>query len=188
MTNVSAGEGEASKASKKRSKNKFKISLDLEKDVKPAQETDDLKENDGPPKKKKKSKNSKTEEQEVATTTQISNSPEDKSASKKRKKSKKENLEQKIPISENSPDNDSPPKKKKKSKKEKHQEPDKAGMVSDSSDKTGQPSANQLPSHSETNQVWSQTQFYSVDFSQSKISVKACVFYKRTIKVCVSCC
>ena len=37
-------------------------------------------------------------------------------------------------------------------------------------------------------QVWSLTQFYSVDFSQSRISVSKCVFYKRTIKVCVSCC
>ena len=37
-------------------------------------------------------------------------------------------------------------------------------------------------------QVWSLTQFYSVDFSQSRIGVKKCVFYKRTIKVCVSCC
>ena len=37
-------------------------------------------------------------------------------------------------------------------------------------------------------QVWSLTQFYSVDFSQSRISVKKCVFNKRTIKVCVSCC
>ena len=31
------------------------------------------------------------------------------------------------------------------------------------------------------------TFFYSVDFSQSRISVKKCVFNKRTIKVCVSC-
>ena len=38
------------------------------------------------------------------------------------------------------------------------------------------------------NQVWSLTQFYSVDFSQSRIGVKKCVFYKCTIKVCVSCC
>ena len=37
-------------------------------------------------------------------------------------------------------------------------------------------------------QVWSLTQFYSVDFSQSRIDVKKCVFNKRTIKVCVSCC
>ena len=37
------------------------------------------------------------------------------------------------------------------------------------------------------NQVWSLTQFYSVDFSQSMIGVSKCVFYKRTIKVCVSC-
>ena len=37
-------------------------------------------------------------------------------------------------------------------------------------------------------QVWSLTQFYSVDFSQSRIGVNKCVFYKRTIKVCVSCC
>ena len=36
-------------------------------------------------------------------------------------------------------------------------------------------------------QVWSLTQFYSVDFSQSRIGVKKCVFNKRTIKVCVSC-
>ena len=36
-------------------------------------------------------------------------------------------------------------------------------------------------------QVWSLTQFYSVDFSQSRIGVKKCVFYKRTIKVCASC-
>ena len=32
------------------------------------------------------------------------------------------------------------------------------------------------------------TQFYSVDFSKSRIGVKTCVFNKRTIKVCVSCC
>ena len=39
-------------------------------------------------------------------------------------------------------------------------------------------------------QVWSLTQFYSVDFSKSKIDeidVKKCVFDKPTIKVCVSC-
>ena len=39
-----------------------------------------------------------------------------------------------------------------------------------------------------THQVWSLPQFYSVDFSQSRIGIKKCVFYKRTIKVCVSCC
>ena len=37
-------------------------------------------------------------------------------------------------------------------------------------------------------QVWSITRFYSVGFSQSRIGVKKCVFNKRTIKVCVSCC
>ena len=37
-------------------------------------------------------------------------------------------------------------------------------------------------------QVWSLTQLYSVDFSQSSISGNKCVFNKRTIKVCVSCC
>ena len=37
-------------------------------------------------------------------------------------------------------------------------------------------------------QVWSLTQLYSVDFPQSRIGVKKCVFNKRTIKVCVSCC
>ena len=37
-------------------------------------------------------------------------------------------------------------------------------------------------------QVWSLTQFCSVDFSKSRINVKKCVFSKRTIKVCVSCC
>ena len=37
-------------------------------------------------------------------------------------------------------------------------------------------------------QVWSLTQFYSVDFSQSKMDVKKCVNSERTIKVCVSCC
>ena len=39
-------------------------------------------------------------------------------------------------------------------------------------------------------QVWSLTQFYSVDFSKPKIDeidVKKCVFDKPTIKVCVSC-
>ena len=36
-------------------------------------------------------------------------------------------------------------------------------------------------------QVWSLTQFYSVDFSQSRIDVKKCVFNKRTIKVCIPC-
>ena len=38
------------------------------------------------------------------------------------------------------------------------------------------------------NQVWSLTQFYSVDISQSRIGVKKCVFNKRTIKICVSSC
>ena len=37
-------------------------------------------------------------------------------------------------------------------------------------------------------QVWSPTQFYSVDFSKSRIGVNKCVFNKRTIKVCGSCC
>ena len=37
-------------------------------------------------------------------------------------------------------------------------------------------------------QVWSLTQIYSVDFLKSKIDVQKCVFKKRTIKVCVSCC
>ena len=37
-------------------------------------------------------------------------------------------------------------------------------------------------------QVWSLTQFYSVDFAKSRTDVKKCVFNKRTIKVCVSCC
>ena len=37
-------------------------------------------------------------------------------------------------------------------------------------------------------QVWSLTQFYSVDFSNSRIGEKKCVFDKRTIKVCISCC
>ena len=36
-------------------------------------------------------------------------------------------------------------------------------------------------------QVWSLTQSYSVDSSQSRISVKKCVFSKRTIKVYISC-
>ena len=35
--------------------------------------------------------------------------------------------------------------------------------------------------------LMSLTQFYSVDFSQSRIGVNKCVFYKRTIKVCISC-
>ena len=38
-----------------------------------------------------------------------------------------------------------------------------------------------------SNQVWSLTHIYSVDFSQSRIGSKKCVFNKRTIKVCVSC-
>ena len=37
-------------------------------------------------------------------------------------------------------------------------------------------------------EVWSLTQLYSVDFSQSRIGLKKCVFNKRTFKVCVSCC
>ena len=37
------------------------------------------------------------------------------------------------------------------------------------------------------NQFWSLTQFYSVDFSQSRIGVKSWFFDKCTIKVCVSC-
>ena len=49
-------------------------------------------------------------------------------------------------------------------------------------------SHSQLSSVWHRDQVWSLTQFYSVDFSKSRISVKKCVFNKRTIKVCVSCC
>ena len=37
-------------------------------------------------------------------------------------------------------------------------------------------------------QLWSLTQFYSIDFSQSRIGVKKCDFYKCTIKVRVTCC
>ena len=37
-------------------------------------------------------------------------------------------------------------------------------------------------------QVWSLTQFYSVVFSKSRNNAKKCVFNKRTIKVCFSCC
>ena len=37
-------------------------------------------------------------------------------------------------------------------------------------------------------QVWPLTQFCSVDFSQSRIGVKKCVFNKLTIKVRVGCC
>ena len=36
--------------------------------------------------------------------------------------------------------------------------------------------------------VWSLNQFYSVDFSKSRIGVKKCVFSERTIKVFVRCC
>ena len=37
-------------------------------------------------------------------------------------------------------------------------------------------------------QVWSLIQFYSVDFSKSRIGEKKCIFNKLTIKLCVSCC
>ena len=40
--------------------------------------------------------------------------------------------------------------------------------------------------HAVKHQVWSLTQFYSVDFSQSRIGIKKCVFNKRTIVVSVS--
>ena len=40
----------------------------------------------------------------------------------------------------------------------------------------------------EKSQVWSLTQFYSVDFSKLMIFVKKCIFNKHTVKVCVSCC
>ena len=46
---------------------------------------------------------------------------------------------------------------------------------------------NSISIESGCHQVWSLTQFYSVDFTQSRIGVKKCVFNKRTIKVCVSC-
>ena len=47
--------------------------------------------------------------------------------------------------------------------------------------------ATSTPSCCSTHKVWSRTQFYSVDFSGSRIGVKKCVFNNRTIKVCVSC-
>ena len=50
------------------------------------------------------------------------------------------------------------------------------------------PSRWSCPRCSGSLQVRSLTQFYSVDFSQSGIGVSKCVFNKRTIKVCVSCC
>ena len=37
-------------------------------------------------------------------------------------------------------------------------------------------------------QVWSLTQFCSVDFSKSRIGGKKCVFNKRIFKDCISCC
>ena len=37
-------------------------------------------------------------------------------------------------------------------------------------------------------QVWSLPQFYSVDFSKSRVGVKKCVYNARTIKVDVGCC
>ena len=43
-------------------------------------------------------------------------------------------------------------------------------------------------SNCKPNQVWSLTQFYYVDFSQSRIGVNKCAFNKCTEKVCVSCC
>ena len=36
-------------------------------------------------------------------------------------------------------------------------------------------------------QVWSLTQFYSVDFLNSRINGKKCIFNKCTFKVCVNC-
>ena len=44
-----------------------------------------------------------------------------------------------------------------------------------------------LEKYAISNQVWSLTQFYSVDFSKSRIDVQKCVFNKHTIKVCASC-
>ena len=41
--------------------------------------------------------------------------------------------------------------------------------------------------HEMAHQVWSLPQFYPVDFSQSRIGAKKCVFNKRTMKVCASC-
>ena len=40
----------------------------------------------------------------------------------------------------------------------------------------------------DSDQVWALTQFYSVDFSKSRIGGIKYVCNKRTIKVCVSCC
>ena len=40
----------------------------------------------------------------------------------------------------------------------------------------------------EGKKVWSLTQFYSVGISQSRISVKKCVFNKRTMEGCVGFC
>ena len=41
---------------------------------------------------------------------------------------------------------------------------------------------------SDPHQVWSLTQFYSVDFHNPGSVLQKCVFNKRTIKVCISCC
>ena len=53
--------------------------------------------------------------------------------------------------------------------------------------KTSLPASSAPASPLPASQVWSLTQSYSVDFSQSRISVKKCVFDKRTIEVCFSC-
>ena len=50
------------------------------------------------------------------------------------------------------------------------------------------PYIDSIPGATRWGKVWSLTQFYYVEFSKSRIDVKKCIFNKRTIKVCVSCC
>ena len=46
---------------------------------------------------------------------------------------------------------------------------------------------NELGLHMAADQVLSLTQFFSVGFSQSRVSVKSTYFYRHTIKVCIRC-
>ena len=60
------------------------------------------------------------------------------------------------------------------------------GEITDDDEEEDEAAAEQSHPAENEDKVWSLAQFYSINFSQSRVCVIKCIFNKRTIKVCVS--
>ena len=61
------------------------------------------------------------------------------------------------------------------------------GEITDDDEEEDEAAAEHSHPPENEDKVWSLAQLYSIDFSQSRISFKKCVFHKHTFKVCISC-